>query len=275
MNRTKKKWEFLNKSLWNKVALNLISVLVILFLWHCTVLLVKFTKGSLFPSPKDTFERLFHLLKGNNLYNHTIFTHFIKSLWRWGTGYLLAVIIGGFTGLMLGFFPFLYQVLMPVIYILQLIPGLAWIPIALLIFGIGNISTIFMIFIIGFTPIVINTAGGIRNIPPIYVKAAKMMGASNLFIFFKVLLPGALLSIINGLRIGLANAWRVLIAAEMIVGAGVGLGYVIIQARWSLDFEAAFVSIVIIAIIGLIIEKGVFHLLEKNIGQKLGMEASA
>ena len=159
---------------------------------------------------------------------------------------------------------------MPGIYILQLIPGLAWIPIAMLLFGIGNISTIFMIFIMGYMPVVINTVGGIKGIPLIYVNAAKMMGAEKFTIYFKVLIPAAALSIINGLRIGLANAWRVLIAAEMIVGVGVGLGFIIIQSRWSLDFEAAFCSIIIIAGIGLLVEKGFFGILENTISHKLG-----
>ncbi len=128
-----------------------------------------------------------------------------------------------------------------------------------------------MIFIMGLTPIIINTAGGIRSIPPIYIKSARMMGATRFLIFFRVMLPAATLAIVTGLRIGLANSWRVLIAAEMIVGAGVGLGYAIIQSRWSLDFEAAFVCVVIICVIGLVVEKLGFEVVEKRIMAQMGL----
>ena len=263
---------FSDDRLFSRILVNLLSFSIILLIWSVIAFLMKQLNGSIFPSPFDVFRKLMLLFQGEALYNHTIYNHLLKSLFRWGAGYLLAVILGILTGLLLSSSNILYQLVMPAIYVLQLIPGLAWIPIALLMFGIGNISTIFMIFMMGYAPILINTVGGIRGIPPVYVKAAQMMGAGKLTIYFKVLIPAAALSIIDGLRIGLANAWRVLIAAEMIVGVGIGLGYIIIQARWSLDFEAAFVSIVIIAGIGLVIEKCIFRIIEKNLSRKLGIK---
>ena len=248
-----------------------LSLLIILFFWYVIAYWVRFAKGVIFPTPHDTFLRFFHLLGGIDLYNEALYRHVSSSLIRWGLGYGLAVVLGILFGLWLGASNLFYELIMPAVYFIQLIPGLAWIPIALLIFGLGNASTIFMIFIIGITPIIINTSGGIRGIPPQFVKTAQMMGASRPVIFFKVMVPAATLSILNGLRIGLANAWRVLIAAEMIVGVGVGLGYIIIQSRWSLDFEAAFVSILIICTIGLIIEKGLFAIIEKNVMLKQGL----
>ena len=234
---------------------------------------MKQAKGAIFPGPVQVFSRIIRLFQGSILYDHLLATHLISSLIRWGVGYLLAIVAGLLSGLFLGTSKIIYRVGMPIIYVLQLIPGLAWIPISLLLFGIGNVSTIFMIFIMGFTPIVINTSGSIRSAPSIHINAAKMMGAGRTTLLLKVLIPFASLQIINGLRIGLANAWRVLIAAEMIVGVGVGLGYIIIQSRWSLDFEAAFVSIVLIIIIGLIIEKAIFGYLERRISYKLGIES--
>lgn len=254
-----------------KTFITSISLLIIIFCWYAVAYWVRFIKGVIFPTPHGTFIRLYKLLSGLNLYNESLYNHIISSIIRWAFGYMMAVVLGISIGLLLGASKLSYDLFMPTVYFIQLIPGLAWIPIALLIFGLGNASTIFMIFIIGITPIIINTSGGIRSIPPQYVKTAQMMGASKPIIFFKVMIPATTLSIVNGLRIGLANAWRVLIAAEMIVGVGVGLGYIIIQSRWSLDFEAAFVSILIICLIGLIIEKGLFGIIEKNIMLKLGL----
>ena len=110
------------------------------------------------------------------------------------------------------------------VYIMQMIPGLAWVPIAMLIFGLGETSTVFIILVTALPPIVINTAGGMRQVPPIYTRVARMSGRDSWALFSKVLLPGAALSIINGMRVGLANGWRVLIAAEMVVGVSVDWG---------------------------------------------------
>ena len=258
----------------SKLIISTISIGMLFFLWIGVVHFVDATKGSTFPNPVNVFSRLVRLVRGDFLYDHTIWQHFISSLIRWGIGYCLAVLAGISTGILLGTSRLLNRLFMPLIYTIQLVPGLAWIPISLLVFGIGTTSTVFMIFIMGFTPIVINTAGGIRSVPPTYTEAASMLGADKRTIVRRVLIPFASLPIIDGLRISLANAWRVLIAAEMIVGVGIGLGYIIIQSRWSLDFEAAFVSIFFIVIIGLFIEKAVFGTLENKISLNMGLGAS-
>ena len=254
-----------------KIAVNIMSVLIIITVWQLISFWISQSRGITFPSPRQTIVRLFAFFSGEKLYDHSVYQHLTASLARWAMGYILAVFIGILVGLVLGSFILLHEICMPVVHVLQLIPGLAWIPIALLLFGLGDTSTTFMIFIMGVTPIIINTAGGIRSIPPIYIKTAQMMGGNRFLLFFHIMLPAATLSIVGGMRIGLANSWRVLIAAEMIVGAGVGLGYSIIQSRWSLDFEAAFACVMIICFIGLIVEKLVFEILEKRIMAQIGL----
>ncbi len=253
------------------IAANILSVLIIITVWQLVSLWIGHSRGITFPSPWQTSDRLFAFFAGEGLYDQYIYQHLMASLERWASGYLLAVFIGILVGLALGSFTVLYEICMPVVHVLQLIPGLAWIPIALLLFGLGDTSTIFMIFVMGVTPIILNTASGIRSIPPIYIKTARMMGGKRILLFFRVMLPAATLSIVGGLRIGLANSWRVLIAAEMIVGTGVGLGYSIILSRWSLDFEAAFACVMIICFIGLTVEKLFFEILEKRIMTQMGL----
>lgn len=264
------------KNRWHRmlriITINLLAMVIILVTWQLVALWISHSRGITFPSPLQTWSRFTTLFAGTPLYGQPIYLHLTASLSRWLTGYLLAVFFGITIGLVLGSSSLLYGIWMPVVHVLQLIPGLAWIPIALLLFGLGDTSTIFMIFIMGVTPICINTAGGIRAIPPVYIKTARMMGASKVVVFFRIMVPAATLAIINGLRIGLANSWRVLIAAEMIVGAGVGLGYTIIQSRWSLDFEASFVCIMIICFVGLVVEKLLFEVLEKRIMAQMGLE---
>ena len=95
--------------------------------------------------------------------------------------------------------------------ILQLIPGLAWIPVAILIFGIGDQATLFMIAVTAFAPVAINVSGGVKRVDEMYIRAARMLGLNNRMLFMTVLVPGALPHILSGLRIGLGNSWRVLV----------------------------------------------------------------
>lgn len=250
---------------WSQKFAPLISTLIILGCWYLIAGLVLFLKGITFPAPHETFIRLWQLLQGLNLYDQTIYHHAVSSVARWAIGFILAASLGLIIGLLLGCYRHLHDLIMPSVHVIQLIPGLAWIPIALLLFGIGHVSTIFMIFMLGVTPVIINTASGIKSMPHIYNQVAKNLGVDRMTVFFEIMLPAAALPIVSGMRLGMANAWRVLIAAEMLVGAAAGLGYIIVQARWSLDFEAAFVSIMIICGIGLIIEKLIFRPLEKKL----------
>lgn len=250
---------------------NLISMTAFLIAWQIVSLGVYYVRGVPFPAPVETFLRLFSLLGGGKLYGVSIYGHLSNSLVRWTVGFSLAAVVGLLLGIAVGYFHVLSEIIMPSIHVLQLIPGLAWIPITLLLFGLGDTAAVFMIFVTAFTPIVINTAGGTRSIDRKYIRAAKMMGARDATIFFRIILPGALLQIINGLRIGLANGWRVLVAAEMIVGVASGLGYSIIQSRWSLDFEAAFVCLILICMIGLIVEKLIFGMIERKTMERLGL----
>ncbi len=252
------------------IIITLISLLIILLIWQLLAWGVWLIRGVEFPTPVDTFILFFKSLKGDPVYEYTIFQHTLASLSRWLIAYIIAVIIGIMVGFVLGVNDKINKLFMPLVTVLQLIPGLAWIPIALLLFGLGNSATIFMIFIIALTPIIITTATGIKNTPPNLIYAARIMGAGKKDLFKHVLFPSALFHIIDGMRIGLANSWRVLIAAEMIVGSGLGLGYIIIQSRWTLDYMAAFVSIIVIVIIGLTAEKFIFNKIENNLRKKYG-----
>jgi ABC-type nitrate/sulfonate/bicarbonate transport system permease component len=147
-------------------------------------------------------------------------------------GFFLATIIALPLGLIMGWSKAIRQVLEPIIEFIRPIPPLAWIPIAILWFGIGIKSAAFIIFLGAFFPILLNTVYGVRRIDPILIDAARTLNASPLAIFMKVLLPGAVPSIITGLRIGIGISWMTLIAAEFTgVKSGYGLGYMIMTAR--------------------------------------------
>jgi ABC-type nitrate/sulfonate/bicarbonate transport system permease component len=247
------------------------SIVIPLALWWGVAALVTQMRGVPFPTPLDTLHRLLALVRGRLLVDFTIYQHLGDSLRRWGIGFSLAMSLGIISGLLLGWSRLLERLSMPTVTVLQLIPGLAWVPVAILLFGIGERSTVFMIAVTSFAPIVINTTAGVKGVNELMVRAAKMLGADGRTLFLRVLLPGSLPHLLSGLRVGFANGWRVLVAGEMVVGTGTGLGYSIIQSRWTLDYAGAFVCIAIICAIGLIVERGLLLPLERRTVDRWGL----
>ena len=241
----------------------LLPVAVLLAVWQVTAFGVELIRDVTFPGPLQTGTRLIALLGGEPFLDTSLYSHTLDSLKRWVYGFTIAAVLGTGFGLLSGRLAWFRMVLGNIPQILILIPGLAWIPVAILMFGIGETATVFMIAISGFAPIAVNTQAGIRNIDVRFIQAARMMGAAPNSLYLTVLIPASLPEIITGLRIGLGTGWRVLVAAEMIVGTGTGLGYAIIQARWTLDYASSFVCIVIICLIGLLFEQVVLKQVER------------
>lgn len=243
--------------------------------WEILALSVSYIRGVPFPTPFETFRRLGELIAGQSFVGHSLYRHTLDSLIRWTVGFSVASLGGLMCGLAAGWWRSLERVTMPMVYGLQLVPGLAWIPVAILMFGVGEKATLFMIAVTAFAPVCINVAAGVKNVDVGYIRAAQMLGAGRWVLFRRVLVPGALPQILSGLRVGLGNGWRVLVAAEMIVGTGTGLGYSIIQARWTLDYASAFVCIIVICAIGLIVERFIFMPLERRTLEQWGLPRTA
>jgi ABC-type nitrate/sulfonate/bicarbonate transport system permease component len=145
----------------------------------------------------------------------------------------------------------------PLIEMIRPIPPLAWIPIAILWFGIGGKSAAFIIFLGAFFPILLNTISGVHSIDPVLIEAARVLNAGRRFIFLKVLIPGAIPSILTGMRIGIGIGWMTLVAAEFTgVKQGYGLGYMIMTARDIQRSDEIIAGMLVIGIIGLSIDAG-------------------
>jgi len=173
----------------------------------------------------------------------------LGSLERVSAGFLVASFLGVGAGLVLGAIPALARRIVPLFDLLRPIPPIAWIPIAILWFGLGNSSAVFIVAIGAFFSIFLNTYSGIRSVSLAHVKAAQCLGAGPLLIMTDVLLPAAMPQILTGLRVGLGVAWISVIAAEMI-GAQEGLGYAIQLNRIMLETEAVVVNMIVIGMIG-------------------------
>jgi ABC-type nitrate/sulfonate/bicarbonate transport system permease component len=142
----------------------------------------------------------------------------------------------------------------PLIEVLRPVPPLAWIPLSILWFGIGDVQNQFIIFLGMFFPILLNTIAGVKNIEPNIIRAAQCLGASEPRILRRIVLRAALPQIITGIRVGLGVGWMALVAAEL-VGANSGLGFLINDARTLLRTDVVIVGMITIGIVGLIIDR--------------------
>jgi ABC-type nitrate/sulfonate/bicarbonate transport system permease component len=189
---------------------------------------------------------------GNLLHNHMIY-----SLYRVALGYAIAAVLAIPLGLLMGWSPGLLKIVRPLFEVVRPIPPLAWIPIAILWFGIGIKSAAFIIFLGAFFPILLNTISGVLSIHPILIEAARTLHAKEKDIFLKVLLPGAVPSIFVGMRIGVGIGWMTLVAAEFTgVKEGYGLGYMIMTARDIQRPDEILAGMLVIGVIGLLIDIG-------------------
>jgi ABC-type nitrate/sulfonate/bicarbonate transport system permease component len=181
----------------------------------------------------------------------------LYSLYRVGLGYGIAALLAIPLGLLMGWSPGFLRITRSVFEVVRPIPPLAWIPIAILWFGIGIKSAAFIIFLGAFFPILLNTISGVLTIPPILIEAARTLHAKEKDIFLKVLLPGAVPSIFVGMRIGIGIGWMTLVAAEFTgVKEGYGLGYMIMTARDIQRPDEILAGMLVIGVIGLLIDMG-------------------
>lgn len=225
------------------VLLPLVVAAVALGLWHVAVVL---TGTKIFPSPLA-------VAKGLRQMPH-LPAYIADSLFRVGTGYLSAVLLGVPVGLALGWWSALARATNPLVQMLRPISPLAWMPLAVIWFGVSNLAPIFLIFLASFFPIVVATMNGVRNVPAVYVQAGRNFGLSTGALMARVIVPAVLPRILVGLRIAFGVAWLVLVAAEMIA-VDSGLGYLIIDARNAGQrYDLVVGGMLLIGVIGLLLD---------------------
>ncbi len=181
------------------------------------------------------------------------------SMYRVTAGFLAGAILALPLGLMMGANDRVYKLFNPLIQILRPIPPIAFIPLSILWFGLGNPPAIFLIVIGAFFPILMNTIAGVRNVDGIYIRAARSLGASQTTMFLRVILPAATPYILTGMRIGVGTAFIVVIVAEMIA-VNNGLGYRILEAREFFWSDKIIAGMFTIGLLGLAIDTGMNRL---------------
>ena len=225
-------------------AIALIAVLIAV--WWLTVDL---THSVIFPTPWGVITGTWELLR-----NGTLWEHIGASLMRVGAGFGLAVCFALPLGLWMGWVPGAYRTLNPLFQILRPISPIAWIPIAILWFGVGDASPIYLIFISSVFPMIVQTTVGVHTIEKRYLRAAENFGVSRYTLFKQVVIPAVLPQVLVGMRIGLGVAWLVVVAAEMIALRS-GLGYMIMDARNAGNrYDLVIAGMIIIGLIGLCLD---------------------
>src|SRR5687768_16857918 len=222
---------------------------IVIAIWHAAVLV---TGTTIFPSPVDVLRSLGEL--------PDLPAYIGDSLFRVASGYSAAVILGVPAGLALGWWSALARAANPLIQMLRPISPLAWMPLAVIWFGVSNLAPIFLIFLASFFPIVVATMNGVRNVPPMYVQAGRNFGLSTGALIVRVVFPAILPKIVVGLRIAFGVAWLVLVAAEMIA-VDSGLGYLIIDARNAGQrYDLVVGGMLLIGVIGLALDTLILRL---------------
>ena len=212
--------------------------------------------GQKIPSPWEVVLGLRELATVGLPRGYDLLHHTWMSLYRVILGFTLAAILGVSFGIAMGWSGIFYRAVNPILNLIRPIPPLAWIPIAILWFGIGIKSAVFLIFLGAFFPILLDTISGVKSVPPIYIEATRTLGARRADLLLKVIVPGAMPSIMTGMRVGLGIGWMTLVAAEFTgVKSGLGLGYMIMTARDIQRVDELVAGMVVIGLVGVGMDK--------------------
>jgi NitT/TauT family transport system permease protein len=226
----------------------------LLVIWHVAT---AGRPGSLIPPPHEVWLELWDLAFGginDDAYSRTLHIHLLASLGRVFGGFALAVLVALPLGMLIGRVPLVRQLIDPTIQILRPVPVTAWLPLAMIIFGLGPRSAFFLVFLGAFYPILVNTIFGVRSVEPRLFEAAAMLGCTGSAQFFRVVLPAALPSIFTGLRLGLGFAWVVIVVGEM-TGVQTGLGAIIMEARQLSRTEIVICGMIVIGTVGFLSDR--------------------
>lgn len=205
------------------------------------------------------------------IWDGTMVWHALTTLYRVLAGFALAACVGLPLGILMGRFRPVEQFFLPLISVLMPIPSLAWVPLFILWFGLGNTATILIVFYAATFPMTFNAWTGVRAVNPLWVRAAGAMGAEGRTLFWKVIVPGAAPLIITGLRQAFVRAWIAVVGGEMIAASAWGLGWVIFDAKEFLNTDVILAALAVIGLLGLAFERLVFGAVERGTVQRWGM----
>lgn len=212
---------------------------------------------------------------GAMIANGILFVHVGYTLFRIGIGLVGAALIGVPVGMLMGRSLRVERFVLPLVSVLSPIPSLAWVPLFILWFGLGNTASIALVLYAAIFPMILNTWTGVRSVNHLWIRAAEAMGAGPGAVFRQVVLPGALPFVIAGFRQAFARGWIAVVGGEMIAATSWGLGWLIFDSREFLNMDVMLGSLAVIGLLGLGFERLVFGVLERRTVERWGMVRSA
>jgi NitT/TauT family transport system permease protein len=241
------------------------TVLVIAALYE-VIARSNYFPAALLPTVPTVWRTLWTLLADGSMLQHAAHT-FYRVLF----GFALAAIIALPLGIMMGRWRPLERFVLPLATVLMPIPSLAWVPLFILWFGLGNTTTVLVVFYAAAFPMLLNAWSGVRSVNPLWLRAAGAMGARENALFWKVILPGAAPFVIVGLRQAFLRAWIAVVGAEMIAASDWGLGWMVFDAKEFLNADVMLASLVVIGCLSFAFERVVFGSLERATVLRWGM----
>jgi NitT/TauT family transport system permease protein len=248
-----------------RIARGAVGVILLGLAWEA------FARSRLFapaltPAVEMIARALLRMVLDGSLFGHVLFT-----LYRVLSGLGLAAVVGIPLGMLMGRWRPAERFCLPLISVLMPIPSLAWVPVFILWFGLGNAATIMLVFYAATFPLTYNTWTGVRSVDRLWLRAASAMGADERALFRKVILPGSLPFVVTGLRQAFARSWIAVVGGEMIAASAWGLGWVIFDAKEFLNTDVMLGVLVVIGGLGLLVERVVFQALETRTVARWGM----
>jgi ABC-type nitrate/sulfonate/bicarbonate transport system permease component len=253
---------------WRHFWRGTIGVLAVLLIWQAMSSALDLE--LLLPPPLTVLRNVFVTLTVSDphwLYGPNIYVHLWHSFLRAMAGFGLAAAIAIPMGLVLGRVTEIREFVLPPIKGIYPIPGIAWIPLAILWFGLGDAAVIFVVFATTFFPLFFSTEAGARQINPVIIDAARCFGARGVSLFFRIVLPATVPFIITGLRIGLGGAWRMIVAGEMLASQD-GIGYLLMESRFQFKAVDLMTAMILVAIVGYATEAIIVDTIEKRTLEK-------
>jgi len=250
-----------------RIALSLAGVAALLAVWWL-VSASGIVSSSKLPSPATVWTALWHRVEDG-----TIPVGIETSLLRLLFGMAVAAVVGTLVGVWMASTPWFQRSVGSVVVGLQAMPPIAWLPLAILWFGITERAVVFVVIVGAFPAIAMATATSVRHVPPLLIRAGRTLGADGWELYRHVVVPAALPGYVEGLRQGWVFAWRSLMAGELIVVGGRGLGHALDKAGQHLDAATILALMVVIAIIGILIDSG-FAFVDRRVRSRRGLLVS-
>jgi NitT/TauT family transport system permease protein len=252
----------------NDIANIILFLATFLGLWQIVFTLAVFPRVSL-PSPAMVAQSFAELIQ-----DFSLIVAIGVTLWRLLASFSVSIVLGVGIGLAMVWFKDFGRTLSSFAVGLQSFPSVAWVPFAILLIGLSDMGILFVVIMSSIFSVMISTYSGIRNIPTIYLRAARNMGANGFSLFTYVMIPAATPSLIIGIRQAWSFAWHALIGAEILIAASVGLGHILLVGREFQLMDQIIAAMITIFVIGLLFDRFIFSKLEERVRNRWGLNPS-